>query len=141
MPATVVAFRYRLPDEHHRALSPDPPRARVIRLPDPSDSVTRHDLEVLAALISVAPGEWLLETQRDDNWDLSAVLTRRAPAGHDYAAFLVCRHGGRLRLVDARLSARWRSLGVFDDVAAPRVRVEPADRLKAFPETRNHNQL
>jgi hypothetical protein len=118
MPATVVAFRSRLPDEHHRAPSPDPPRARVIRLPDPSDSVTKHDLEVLAALIAAAPGEWLLETQRDGSWDLSAVMARRAPAGHDYVAFLVCRHGGKLRLVDARLAARWRTLGVFDDIAA-----------------------
>ena len=118
MPATVIAFRHRAPEAHDRAPSLDSPRARVIRLPDPSDSVTRHDLDALAALISATSGEWLLETQRDGNWDLSAVLARRAHASHDYAAFLVTRRGGRLRLIDARLAARWRTLGVFDDIAA-----------------------
>jgi hypothetical protein len=119
MPATVVAFRYRLPEKRRRVPSPSPapPRCRVIRLPDPSDSVTAHDLGLLAALIASPSGEWLLETQRDGNWDLSAVLARRVSAGQDYAAFLVSRRGGRLRLVDARLSARWRTLGVFDDIA------------------------
>ena len=125
MPATVIAFRHRLLEAHDRAPSLDSPRARVIRLPDPSDSVTRHDLDALAALISATRGGWLLETQRDGNWDLSAVLARRACAGHDYAAFLVTRHGGRLRLIDARLAARWRTLGVFDDIAALACAVRP----------------
>jgi hypothetical protein len=118
MPGTVVAFRYRLAEGQRRAPSPAPPRCRVIRMPDPSDSVTAHDLDLLAALIDTSCGEWLLETQRDGNWDLSAVLARRARAGHDYTAFLVTRHGGTLRLIDARLTARWRTLGVFDDIAA-----------------------
>jgi hypothetical protein len=95
-----------------------PPSAQVIRFPSASDSLTKLDLEALAALTSAAHGEWRCETERDGNWGLSAILVPSKPEGQDYAAFLVCRSNSKLLLIDARLSARWRRLGVFDDAEA-----------------------
>ncbi len=61
---------------------------------------------------------WRCETERDGNWGLSAIVVPGKPEGHDYAAFLVCRSNSKLLLIDARLSARWRRLGVFDNAEA-----------------------
>jgi hypothetical protein len=114
MSALVVAFPCHPPSAHHHE-PPDPPSAQVIRFPSSSDSLTKHDLEALAGLMSAAGGEWLCETERDGNWGLSAFIVPARPEGHNYAAFLVCRSNSKLLLIDARLSARWRRLGVFDD--------------------------
>jgi hypothetical protein len=59
-----------------------------------------------------------LRDRADGNWGLSAILVPSKPEGQDYAAFLVCRSNSKLLLIDARLSARWRRLGVFDDAEA-----------------------
>jgi hypothetical protein len=121
MSALVVAFPCHLASAHH-AVPPDQlsarPSAQVIRFPSASDSLTQHDLEALAALMSAAAGEWLCETERDGNWGLSAIIVPARRGGHDYAAFLVCRSNSKLLLIDARISARWRRLGVFDDTEA-----------------------
>ena len=117
MSALVVAFPCHRASAH-QDVPPDPPSAQVIRFPSASDSLTKHDLEALAALMSAANGEWRCETERDGNWGLSAIIVPGKPEGHDYAAFLVCRSNSKLLLIDARLSARWRRLGVFDDAEA-----------------------
>jgi hypothetical protein len=114
MSAHVVAFPCQR-DSAHRDVPPDPGSAQVIRFPSASDSLTKRDLEVLAALVAAANGEWLCETERDGSWGLSAIIVPGNPKGPDYAAFLICRSNSKLLLIDARLSARWRRLGVFDD--------------------------
>ena len=68
-----------------------------------------------AALMSTADGEWLCEAERDGGWGLSAIIVPSKPERHDYAAFLVSRCDDKLLLIDARLSAHWRRLGVFND--------------------------
>jgi hypothetical protein len=117
MSALVVAFPCHR-ESAHQDVPPDPPSAQVIRFPSASDSLTKLDLEALAALTSAARCEWRCETERDGNWGLSAILVPSKPEGHDYAAFLVCRSNSKLLLIDARLSAGWRRLGVFDDTQA-----------------------
>jgi hypothetical protein len=117
MSALVVAFPCHR-ESAHRDVPPDPSSAQVIRFPSASDSLTKRDLEVLAALMAPANGEWLCETERDGNWGLSAIIVPGKPEGHDYAAFLICRSNSKLLLIDARLSAHWRRLGVFDDTEA-----------------------
>lgn len=117
MSALVVAFPCHLASAHQEG-PPDPPSAQVIRFPSASDSLTKHDLEALAALMSAANGTWRCETERDGNWGLSAIVVPGKPEGHDYVAFLVCRSNSKLLLIDARLSARWRRLGVFDNAEA-----------------------
>jgi hypothetical protein len=114
MSALVVAFPCQRASAH-QPVPPDPMSAQVIRFPSASDSLTTRDLDALAALTSAANGEWRCETERDGNWGLSAIIIPGKPDGHDYAAFLVCRSNSKLLLIDARLSARWRRLGVFDD--------------------------
>ena len=116
------------------------PSAQVIRFPSASDSLTKHDLEALAALMSAANGEWRCETERDGNWGLSAIIVPGKPEGHDYAAFLVCRSNSKLLLIDARLSARWRRLGVFDDTEALALALAGIIHMTASAETarRNH---
>jgi hypothetical protein len=114
MSALVVAFPCsRAAARHH--VPPDPASAQVIRFPSTSNSLTKHDLEALAALMSTADGEWLCEAERDGGWGLSAIIVPSKPERHDYAAFLVSRCDDKLLLIDARLSAHWRRLGVFND--------------------------
>jgi hypothetical protein len=82
----------------------------VIRFPNPSDSLTRDDLDALAGLTATASGKWLCETTRDDNWDLSAILVSGRTDSHEYAAYLIRRCDGKLVLIDARLAGtggRW----------------------------------
>jgi len=117
MSARVVAFPCRQVSAHPAMPPPAPASGQVIRFPALSDSLTRPDIEALAAVTSGSKGAWHCETERDGNWGLSAlVVPAGRPSGHDYAAFLVCRIDGRLHLVDARLSAHWRTLGVFDQI-------------------------
>jgi hypothetical protein len=114
MSALVVAFPCQ-PTTAHQPVPPDPASAQVIRFPSSSDSLTKNDLDALAAVMSAANGAWRCETERDGSWGLSAIIVPRKPEGQDYAAFLVCRSNSKLLLIDARLSARWQRLGVFDD--------------------------
>jgi hypothetical protein len=117
MSALVVAFPC-LPASPHQHVAPAPASAQVIRFPSSSDSLTKQDLDALAALMTAANGAWRCETERDGSWGLSAIIVPGKPEGQDYAAFLVCRSNSKLLLIDARLSARWRTLGVFDDTEA-----------------------
>ena len=114
----VVQFPHSRIGAHHR----DPPAkrvsSRVVRFPNPVDSLTRDDLDALAGLTASASGKWLCETTRDDNWDLSAILVSGRTDSHEYAAFLIRRCDGKLVLIDARLAAHWRTLGIFDDTAS-----------------------
>jgi hypothetical protein len=114
----VVQFPHSRIGAHHR----DPPAKRasspVVRFPNPLDSLTRDDLDALAGLTASASGKWLCETTRDDNWDLSAILVSGRTDSHEYAAFLIRRCDGKLVLIDARLAAHWRTLGIFDDTAS-----------------------
>ena len=114
MPATVVRFPDRRATVPYREPPSQATRPRVIRFPDPRDSLTAHDVGVLAAL--TARTRWYVETTRDDNWDLSAIVAGGRVRGAEYAAFLVCRNADTLRLIDARLSAFWQTLGVFPTV-------------------------
>jgi hypothetical protein len=135
MSALVVAFPCHR-ESALREVPPVPPAAQVIRLPSASDSLTKRDLEVLAALMATANGEWLCETERDGNWGLSAIIVPAKPQGHDYAAFLICRSNNKLLLIDARLSAHWRRLGVFDDTEALALAVvEIVNPTAAAPQT------
>jgi hypothetical protein len=115
MRATVVEFPHRQASAHYLASPSKAARPQVIRFPDPRDSLTTHDLDVLTELTSSAQTRWCLETMRDGDWNLSAFIASRWGTGN-YAAFLVCRSGDTLRLIDARLSAYWQTLGVFQDV-------------------------
>ena len=114
----VVQFPHSRIGAHHR----DPPAkrasSRAVRFPNPLDSLTRDDLDALAGLTASASGKWLCETTRDDNWDLSAILVSGRTDSHEYAAFLIRRCDGKLVLIDARLAAHWRTLGIFDDTAS-----------------------
>jgi hypothetical protein len=114
----VVQFPHSRIGAHHR----DPPAkrasSRVVRFPNPLDSLTRDDLDALAGLTASASGKWVCETTRDDNWDLSAILVSGRTDSHEYAAFLIRRCDGKLVLIDARLAAHWRTLGIFDDTAS-----------------------
>jgi hypothetical protein len=114
----VVQFPHSRIGAHHR----DPPAkrasSRVVRFPNPLDSLTRDDLDALAGLTASASGKWLCETTRDDNWDLSAILVSGRTDSHEYAAFPIRRCDGKLVLIDARLAAHWRTLGIFDDTAS-----------------------
>ena len=100
MSAIVVAFPSQRANAHH-SVPPDPASAQVIRFPSASDSLTKQDLDALAALTSAANGGWRCETGRDGDWGLSATIVPGRPDGHDYAAFLVCRSDSKLLLIDA----------------------------------------
>jgi hypothetical protein len=95
---------------------PPPVVAQIIPFPTPSDSLSKHDVEVLLGLLESEGKEWVFERERDGNSNLSAVIAHGNPKSRAYAAFLVCRRDGKLRLIDARLAARWGTLGEFHDV-------------------------
>jgi hypothetical protein len=114
MSALVVDFPYRQASAHQRVPSPAQRSAEVIRFPGPTDSLTNADIDALVAATSGLKGRWRCETERDSNWGLSAIIVPSESRRTDYAAFLVCRIDSKLHLVDARLSAHWRTLGVFD---------------------------
>ena len=114
MSAVVFAFPYREASAHQRMPPPPPRSAEVIRFPPAADSLTRADVDVLVAAMSDLSDEWRCETERDSNWGLSAIIVPSEPRDDEYSAFLVCRIDGQLHLVDARLSAHWRTLGVFE---------------------------
>jgi hypothetical protein len=114
MSALVVDFPYRQASAHQGMPAPAPRSADVIRFPSATDSLSRADIDVLAAVTAGLKGRWRCETERDGNWGLSAIIVPTDAQGIDYAAFLVCRIDSKLHLVDARLSAHWRTLGVFE---------------------------
>ena len=114
----VVQFPHTRSGAHHRDPPTKPASFRVIRFPNPSDSLTRDDLDALAGLTATASGKWLCETTRDDNWDLSAILVSGRTDSHEYAAYLIRRCDGKLVLIDARLAAHWRTLGIFNDTTS-----------------------
>jgi hypothetical protein len=117
MPATVVEFPYRRASVHHRLPPPDPPCTKVIRFPGVSARLTERDLDALVALAASARSEWRCETERDGNGNLSAIIVSGKPEGDDWAAFLICRGGRKLLLINAQRAADWRMLGGFDDMA------------------------
>lgn len=114
----VVAFPCRPP-----GIPPDTSQrcsasAQIIPFPRQSpDSLTNPDLHVLWGLMSHLGDRWVCETHRDSNGDLCALIAPRNPPPDAYTAYLVRRSSWRLVLSDARLSARWGTLGVFEQAS------------------------
>lgn len=87
--------------------------AEIIAFPPRPAGLTRRDVAALAMQLHEVGDEWLLETGRDGKGALWAMVAPRDPSEHEYRTFLIGRRVRRLFLVDARLTAQWKMLGVF----------------------------
>jgi hypothetical protein len=117
MRATVVEFPHRQASAHYLASPSKAARPQVIRFPDPRDSLTTHDLDVLTELTSSAQTRWCLETMRDGDWNLSAFIASRWGTGN-YAATsrapcVPCSTSGLPHCSDRDLSPNGRLEGRF----------------------------
>ena len=109
--AAILEFPYSVAGHPQRL--PVPSSATVIPFPTASESLSKRELALLLPLIGTAGQDWVCEPERDGNSNLSALIASGDPDSGSYAAYLVCRKESRLHLIDARLAARWGTLGVF----------------------------
>lgn len=109
--AAILEFPYSAASHPQRP--PVPISATVIPFPVASESLTKRELALLLPLIGTAGHDWVCEPERDGNSNLSVLIANGDPESGSYAAYLVCRRESRLHLIDARLAARWGTLGVF----------------------------
>jgi hypothetical protein len=112
MSATVLAFPNRGPAAIHPVPPPECPE--VIRFPQPHNRLARHDLAALVAVIVSARGEWRCEAEWDGDGQVSAIIVSGGAVDGVGVAFLICRSGHKLLLMDAQLADDWRMLGAFD---------------------------
>jgi hypothetical protein len=119
MSSTMPASILRLPGRSRRASSKTVSpslggRADVVALTLPSDSLTPGDLRTIERAVSQLGTEWRCETERDGRGRRWAIISPNVPERHGYAGYLVCRNEGKLVLMDACLTRRWSTLGIFE---------------------------
>ena len=113
MSATILVF------PRGRAVRPAQPahRGEIIPFPPVRCGLTRWDLNAIEGIMAKSHGGWHLEVEPSEAGPSALILPTISGRG-DVRAFMVCRDGKRLRLLDARPAVDWPTLGSFDSLEA-----------------------